>query len=81
MLEIALHPGGLEIRVRDEGRGFDPTGVPDPLALENLSRPSGRGILLMRTFMDDVTFRRPPSGGTEVTMLKRLPQALESRSA
>ena len=80
-LQITPHPAGLEIRVRDEGRGFDPTGVPDPLALENLSRSSGRGILLMRTFMDDVTFRRPPSGGTEVTMLKRLPQALESRSA
>lgn len=80
-LELALHPGGLEISVLDEGPGFDPTCVPDPLAPENLSRSSGRGILLMRTLMDDVAFRRLPSGGTEVTMRKRLPRTVESRSA
>jgi serine/threonine-protein kinase RsbW len=80
-LELALHPGGLEIEVRDEGQGFDPSCVPDPRALENLSRSSGRGILLMKTLMDDVTFTHSASGGTEVTMLKRLPRMVEGTSS
>ena len=62
--------GTLEIRVRDEGPGFDPSRVPDPLAPENLCKSSGRGILLMRSLMDSVTFRRA-RGGMEVTMRKR----------
>jgi serine/threonine-protein kinase RsbW len=77
-LEIDLDRGGLEMRVRDEGPGFDPTRVPDPLALENLCRSSGRGILLMKALMDEVAFRRPPSGGMEVTMRKRLARRIES---
>ena len=44
----------LMIRVRDEGEGFDPSTVADPLAPENLLKPSGRGIFLIRSFMDDV---------------------------
>jgi serine/threonine-protein kinase RsbW len=77
-LEIALDPGGLEVRVRDEGRGFDPARVPDPCVPENLSLSTGRGIFLMRTLMDEVAFRRLPSGGTEVTMRKRLSAVEES---
>jgi serine/threonine-protein kinase RsbW len=77
-LEIALDPGGLEVCVRDEGRGFDPARVPDPCAPENLSRSTGRGIFLMRTLMDEVAFRHLPSGGTEVTMRKRLSPVEES---
>ena len=80
-LDLALDGGGLEIRVRDEGRGFDPTRLPDPRALENLCRPGGRGILLMKALMDAVDFRRPRSGGTEVTMRKRLAPTVESTSA
>jgi serine/threonine-protein kinase RsbW len=60
----------LEIRVRDQGEGFDPTTLPDPLAPENLLKTSGRGIFLMRAFMDEVRFRGLEPG-TEVTMLKR----------
>jgi serine/threonine-protein kinase RsbW len=78
-LEIALDHDGLDIRVRDEGQGFDAACVPDPLVLENLCRSSGRGILLMRALMDAVAFRRPASGGTEVTMRKRLGRELERR--
>ena len=77
-LEVGLDSCGLEMRVRDEGQGFDPRLVPNPLALENLCRPSGRGILLMRALMDSVAFRRPPSGGMEVTMRKRLGRCIES---
>ncbi len=74
VLRLAIDADVLEIRVADEGQGFDPTGVPDPLAPENLAKSSGRGILMMRTVMDGVTFRRLPGGGTEVTMRKRLPR-------
>jgi len=54
--------------VRDEGNGFDPSTLPDPTDPENLEKSSGRGILLMRTFMDDVAFNEV---GNEVRMLKR----------
>jgi anti-sigma regulatory factor (Ser/Thr protein kinase) len=54
--------------VRDEGRGFDPCRVPDPLRPENLEKASGRGLLLMRTFMDEVRFNGP---GNEVVLTKR----------
>jgi len=71
-LQLALHPDQLEIRIRDEGRGFDPDSVPDPLISGNLLKPNGRGIHLMRVLMDKVTFRRSARRGTEVTMVKRI---------
>ncbi len=77
-VELAAGADGLDVRVRDEGPGFDPTRVPDPLAPENLSKPSGRGILLMRMLMDEVAFRRLADGGMEVTMRKRLSACEES---
>jgi serine/threonine-protein kinase RsbW len=63
-------PHGLSIRVRDEGIGFDPSSLPDPLAPENLLKSSGRGIFLIRNFMDLVELRQAPEGGMEVTMIK-----------
>lgn len=59
------------IRVRDEGPGFDPASLPDPLAPENLLKSSGRGIFLIRSFMDELTIRRASEGGTEMVMVKR----------
>jgi serine/threonine-protein kinase RsbW len=70
-VELAAGAGGLDVRVRDEGPGFDPTRVPDPLAPENLSKSSGRGLFLMRMLMDEVAFRCLSDGGMEVTMRKR----------
>jgi serine/threonine-protein kinase RsbW len=70
-LEGKQHPG-IAIRVRDEGCGFDPSTLADPLAPENLLKASGRGIFLMRSFMDEMTFRRAPEGGMEVRMVKRI---------
>jgi serine/threonine-protein kinase RsbW len=67
--------GGLTISVRDEGEGFEPEEVADPLAPENMLKSSGRGIFLIRNFMDDVTLRRPPEGGMEVRMVKKLAKA------
>ena len=61
----------LVIRVRDEGEGFDPAEVADPLAPENLLKASGRGIFLIRSFMDQVQVQRAPEGGMEIKMIKR----------
>jgi serine/threonine-protein kinase RsbW len=63
---------GLAIRVRDEGRGFDPCTVPDCLAPENLLKSSGRGLFLIRSFMDGLVVQRAPQGGMEVVMVKRI---------
>jgi serine/threonine-protein kinase RsbW len=65
-------PEELVIVVRDQGDGFDPDGIADPLAPENLLKSSGRGIFFMRSFMDDVQLARLPGGGMEVRMVKRL---------
>ena len=62
---------GLEIRVRDEGAGFDPAELPNCLAPENLLKSSGRGIFLIRSFMDELVLQRAPQGGMEVFMVKR----------
>ncbi len=64
----------LTIRVRDQGEGFNPEAVADPLAPENLLKSSGRGIFLIRSFMDDVQLQRAPEGGMEIRMTKRVPQ-------
>jgi len=62
---------GLVITVSDQGRGLDLTTLPDPLAPENLLKQSGRGIFLMRAFMDEVRIRSLQPG-TEVTMIKHV---------
>ena len=63
---------GIQIRVRDEGPGFDPATLPDPLAPENLLKSSGRGIFLIRSFMDEMVLQRAAEGGMEVVMVKRV---------
>jgi serine/threonine-protein kinase RsbW len=61
----------LAIRVRDQGEGFDPDEVADCLDPENILKSSGRGIFLIRNFMDDVQLKRAPEGGMEIRMVKR----------
>jgi serine/threonine-protein kinase RsbW len=61
----------LEIEIRDQGEGFDPANVPDPTEPANILKPSGRGIFLMRTFMDRVEWFARPDGGTVVRMTKK----------
>jgi len=68
----AAAPSELVVRVLDQGEGFDPEEVADPLAPENILKSSGRGIFFMRNFMDDVTLRRGDEGGMEVRMVKKL---------
>ena len=62
------------VHILDQGRGFDLEQIPDPLAEENLLKTSGRGIFLMRTFMDEFDVRRTAEGGTELVMTKKLNQ-------
>ncbi len=75
-IEFTLAPRSVPRRlvttVRDQGQGFDLEEVPDPLAPENLLNPSGRGLLLMRVFTDDLFVTRLPTGGTEVRFTKQL---------
>lgn len=62
-----VSPTSLWLEVTDEGQGFDPEAVPDPTLDENLEVPSGRGLMLMRTFMTSVTYN---AKGNQVTMTK-----------
>lgn len=59
----------LIVRITDQGNGLDPDAIPDPLAPENILRGSGRGIFLIRAFMDEVHFRQLHPG-TELTLIK-----------
>ena len=61
----------LEIEVKDQGEGFDPTAVPDPTDPANILKTSGRGIFLMRSFMDEVDWLARPEGGTKVRLVKK----------
>ena len=72
-LTLAGAPTRLMVRVVDQGEGFDPVEIANPLAPENLLKASGRGIFFMRSFMDSVDIRRAPEGGMEVHMVKKLP--------
>ena len=65
-------PSELVVRVLDQGEGFDPEEVADPLAPENILKSSGRGIFFMLNVMDDVTLKRAAEGGMEVRMVKKL---------
>jgi len=73
-LEIEFEPERMIVHVADEGAGFELGEVPDPLAEENLMRTSGRGLFLMRAFLDDLTVRRGAFGGAELVMSKNLPR-------
>ena len=71
-LEMDVVGQNLQISIRDEGEGFDPSAVDDPLAPENRLKTSGRGIFYMKTFMDDVRFRKVEGGGMEIVLTKNL---------
>lgn len=59
-VEYAVSPNDIQIAVQDQGPGFAPEALPDPTLIENLSKPSGRGVMLMRAYMTDVSFN--PAG-------------------
>lgn len=72
-LAVDLTAEKMIIHVVDEGAGFRLSDVPDPLAEENLLSTSGRGIFLMRAFMDEFDVIRAWTGGAEIVMSKKLP--------
>lgn len=66
-IELDIDARRARVVITDQGEGFDPDAVPDPTADENLEKPRGRGIMLMRAYMDEVRFAR---GGSQVRMVK-----------
>ncbi|MGH9805281.1 MAG: ATP-binding protein [Candidatus Acidiferrales bacterium] len=70
-LNFSLQPDRLVVQVGDQGSGFDLEEVPDPLANENLLRSSGRGLFLVRCFMDELRVGPGEAGGATVTMAKK----------
>jgi serine/threonine-protein kinase RsbW len=66
-IQYRIKEDRFEVEIRDEGGGFDPDDVPDPLAVENLERPCGRGLLLMRHYMTEIVFHPP---GNRLSMAK-----------
>lgn len=71
-LRLEIHPDRIEIHVKDQGHGFDPSRVANPLEDQNLLKVSGRGIFLIRSFMDEFRVESTPGAGTEVVLVKRL---------
>ena len=68
---LTANEDGFSAHITDEGEGFDPDTAPDPTVGEALLSSTGRGLLLMRAFVDDVVYSRRNNGGMEVTMTKR----------
>ena len=73
MLAVEFEAETMIVHVVDEGCGFELSEVADPLAEENLLRTSGRGLFLMRAFMDGLAVRRGPTGGADLVLSKKLP--------
>jgi serine/threonine-protein kinase RsbW len=72
VLAPRARPTEFSVEVKDEGEGFDPGEIADPLDPANVLKSSGRGIFFMRSFMDDVIIARRPEGGMSVRMSKKL---------
>jgi len=71
-LEFEQSGADLVITIRDQGKGMDLAKIPNPLAPENLLKTSGRGIFLIRSFMDEVQIH-PSQTGTEIKLVKHVP--------
>ena len=72
-LRIVSCANRILIEIGDEGDGFEPQAVPDPKMEQNLQKQSGRGLLIARSFLDDLTIRRREPRGMLIRMTKRLP--------
>ena len=79
-VEVRLEGDEVVVSVCDQGSGFDPGSVANPLLPENLLRPGGRGIFYMKSLMDRVEYRFGPRGGTEVVLRKRIAATGEARA-
>ena len=72
-LSIQASMDSLRVVILDQGAGFEVKAVPDPLSDKNLLKTSGRGLLMMQTYVDELSVKRGAKGGTEVVMVKYLP--------
>lgn len=70
MLDVDCSDDEITVAVEDEGRGFNPEELPDPLLPENLLKPSGRGIHIMKSLMDSVSFEFTRQGTKAIMKLK-----------
>ena len=78
---ISITQDRIKIKIADEGDGFDPKTLPDPLEPDRLSGDSGRGVYLSRAFMDEYHMRSRDAGGAEVTLIKYLCPQVPNPSA
>lgn len=69
-IDVIVDNENLIVKVKDEGKGFDPSKVPDPTATENLLKDSGRGVYLMRIYMDELKYNITPTGTETILILK-----------
>jgi serine/threonine-protein kinase RsbW len=76
-LDFVFEPERMVIRMTDEGNGFEANHVDDPLSEENLLKSSGRGLLIVQAFMDDMHVGHGPHGGAELMMAKLFPKRFE----
>ena len=74
-VSLEMGEAALTMVIEDQGSGLDLDSLPDPLADENLLRPSGRGLLIVRAFMDEFTVERRDQGGTRLRLVKKRPAA------
>ena len=72
IVTYAIDDKECRISIEDEGSGFDPKDIPDPTAEENLERPHGRGVMLIRAYMDEVSYNEK---GNRITMRMKAPWA------
>lgn len=69
-IDVIVENENIIIKVKDEGDGFDPANIPDPTEPQNLLKDSGRGVYLMRVYMDDLKYNATPEGMETILMLK-----------
>lgn len=72
-LELDIQADRVSISVQDEGAGFDPDDLPDPVSSDNLMREVGRGLFIVRAYMDEVHFQKTGEKGLRITLVKILP--------
>ena len=70
VIDAKLENGNLVVTVKDQGAGFDPTQIPDPTEPENLMKDSGRGMYLMKVYMDELKYNVTPTGTETILILK-----------
>ncbi len=75
LFRVETSPSNMVVIIGDEGSGFNPDQVPDPNEGDNILRQSGRGIMLIRAFMDEYVVTPRSGGGTEVKLVKKIAQA------